>query len=83
MSSLRKNLANNIYRLRVERNLSQERLAEKSKISPTSISDIENAKVNVRIDYIERIAKAFGVEGHTLLINNGVINNKKRIDSKF
>ncbi len=41
--------------------MTQEQLAFKSKTTNKCISDLELAKRNVKLDTIERIAKAFGV----------------------
>lgn len=64
---LRKILAENIKRIRVEKNLSQEKLAEECDLHRTYISLIEREKRNVSIDTIERIAEALDVPAVNLL----------------
>lgn len=54
-------LGKHIYNLRKEKKLSQEQLAFESNTTNKCISDLELSKRNVKIDTIERIAKALGV----------------------
>ena len=65
--ALRDILAKNMRRLRAERGLSQEALADESGINRTYLSSVERSERNVSIDNIARIAKALGVEAWTLL----------------
>ena len=65
--ALRDILAKNMRRLRAERGLSQEALADESGINRTYLSSVERSERNVSIDNIGRIAKALGVEAWTLL----------------
>jgi len=59
-----KNLAlgNRIKRLREKADLSQEGLAEKVKLTQTSISLIETGKRGVSITTLQKIANALGVK---------------------
>ena len=41
--------------------LTQEKLAEKAELAPSYISDVERGCVNISVDAVQRIAKAFGV----------------------
>ena len=52
----RKILANNIVYFRLKLNWSQEDLAEELGTTPTYVSNLENAKRNMRVDYIGHIA---------------------------
>jgi transcriptional regulator with XRE-family HTH domain len=52
-----------IYKLRKERNLSQERLALEANIDRTRTGEIERGEANPTIDTLAQIAK---VLGHTL-----------------
>ena len=78
----RENLANNILSMRYERDLSQEKLAELAHSSPVYISNIEQGKRNVSIDFIDNIAKIFGVQCHEMLVDNPKIARRSRVDSK-
>ncbi len=60
-------LAANIRRLRYDRGLSQEALAERAGIHRTYLGSVERAERNVAIDNICRIAWALGVEASALL----------------
>jgi len=78
----RENLANNILSMRYERDWSQEKLAELAHSSAVYISNIEQGKRNVSIDFIDNIAKIFGVPTYKMLIENPKIQNRGRVDSK-
>lgn len=55
-------IKNRLKELRIERGISQEELAEKSGISRTTLSKIENnEEVNVNTRTIAKIADAFNV----------------------
>ena len=41
--------------------LTQEKLAEKSELAPSYLSDVERGRENISLDAIQRIAKALGV----------------------
>lgn len=66
-SPLLRIFAANVRRLRLERNLSQEGLAELAGIHRTYVGMIERSEKNATIYNIERLARALGVEPHTLL----------------
>ena len=55
-SNARKILANNIVYYRLEKGWSQEDFADKLGTTPTYVSNLENAKRNTRIDYIDHIS---------------------------
>ena len=78
---LEKKLLNNVLCYRIENNLSQEALAEKMYSSVTYISEIENQKRNVSIDYIEKLAKVLNIEIKELFTQRDNVENKsiKRI----
>lgn len=78
----RENLANNILSMRYEREWSQETLAELSHSSPKYISDIELGKRKVSIDFIDNIAKVFGVSCYEMLVDAPKFIRKVRVDSK-
>ncbi|MDD2534856.1 MAG: helix-turn-helix transcriptional regulator [Eubacteriales bacterium] len=60
-------LATNLKRIRAERGLSQEKLAEIVDLHRTYISGIERGTRNVSIRNIEKIAAALGVRASSLL----------------
>jgi len=65
---LRLRLARNLVNLRYARNLSQAALAQISGLDRSYIGSIEQARRNVSIDTIDRIAEALGVDAQSLLI---------------
>lgn len=60
-------LAANIRRLRLDRGLSQEALADRAGIHRTYLGSVERGERNIAIDNICRIAWALGVEPGVLL----------------
>lgn len=56
VSDARRILANNIVYFRLQKNWTQEDLACKLEITPVYISNIENARCNMRMDYVDYIA---------------------------
>lgn len=73
----RKILANNIVYFRLENGWSQEDFAEKLGTTPTYISNLENAKRNTRIDYIDFIADTLGVPVDKLFIERNPVKNHR------
>ena len=67
MSDIRKKFGDKIRELRKQKGFSQERLAFKSGLHRTYISDIERGSRNVSLKNIEKIAKALGVSPKSLL----------------
>nr|WP_182911911.1 helix-turn-helix transcriptional regulator [Sphingomonas cavernae] len=59
--SAREALANNLRRLRSERGLSQEALADLAGIHRNYLGGIERRERNVGLDNLERIARSLGV----------------------
>jgi len=51
-------IAKNIVRIRKKKKLSQEQLAFEAKINRTYMGYIENAKYNITIGMLEKVAKA-------------------------
>lgn len=60
-------LANNVYRLRKERGLTQEELGELCDFHPTFISMVERKKRNITISTLEILAQALNVYPSKLL----------------
>ena len=74
----RKLLANNIKYYRLKRGLSQEEHAEFLGATPVYLSSLENAKRNIRLDYIEHIANTLEVNIKDLFIEREIVEKKKR-----
>ena len=78
----RKLLANNIKYYRLKRGLSQEELAEFLGTTPVYLSSLENAKRNIRLDYIEHIANTLEVNIKDLFIEREIVEKKKGQEEK-
>jgi transcriptional regulator with XRE-family HTH domain len=52
----------NVRRLRVDRDLSAEALANQSRVDRVYLSRIETSRANASVDILERLASALGVE---------------------
>ena len=63
----RKQLGDNIKRLRISLGLSQEQLAEKAGLHRTYVGAVERGERNVSLDNIIAISRALGVSASTLL----------------
>ncbi len=73
----RKILANNITYFRLKKNWSQEDFADELGTTTTYVSNLENARRNVRIDYIGHIADTLGVSIEQLFIDRPTIENHR------
>lgn len=62
--------ARNMRRIRLEKKLTQENLAEGAGLHPNYISSVERGERNISIGNIERIACALGVHMAELLVEN-------------
>lgn len=69
-------LANNIKYYRLKKGLSQEDLAELLETTPVYLSSLENAKRNIRLDYIEHITLEVNIKD--LFIEREIVEKKKR-----
>jgi len=65
----RQKLAMNLRRLRVERGVSQERLAVDSGVDRAYVGGIERQSENPSIDVLDKLAGALGVEVSELLLS--------------
>lgn len=63
----RQRIAENIHRIRGERGLSQEQLAELADFHRTYVSQLERQVTNISIDGLERLAMALGIDVMDLL----------------
>ena len=68
ITELNKTYIQNIKRLRLQNNLSQETLAEKADISPSFLSDIENGKKWGSFETLVSLANSLEVEPYELLL---------------
>ena len=73
----RKILANNIVYYRIKNGWSQEHFAELLSTSSGYISEMENGKRNISIDYIDHLANIFKIEPHELLANSLTVNKRR------
>jgi transcriptional regulator with XRE-family HTH domain len=71
-SSLRRKFADNLRKVRLEKGLSQEALADLAGLHRTYIGSVERGERNISIDNIERLAEALGCRV-TDLLNGGEI----------
>lgn len=76
-SNARNILANNIVYYRLQKGWSQEDFADKLGTTPTYVSNLENAKRNTRIDYIDHIATMLNVELFQLFEKRENIENRR------
>lgn len=60
-------LAHNLKRLRTDRGMSQEDLADRADIDRTYISSLERSVYAAGVDVVDRLAKALGVTAAELL----------------
>lgn len=63
----RQRVAVNLKRLRSERGISQERMAELADFHRTYVSQLERCVTNISLDGLERIAKALEIDVVDLL----------------
>lgn len=66
-SSLRQRFAHNLRKVRLERGLSQEAVADLAGLHRTYIGSVERGERNISIDNIERLAEALGCQVTELL----------------
>jgi transcriptional regulator with XRE-family HTH domain len=64
--------ATNVKTYRLEKNISQEKLAELAGLHRTYISAVERERRNISIDNIEKIAQALNVDAYLLFKEKGV-----------
>lgn len=64
---LRRRLALQVRRLRLEKKVSQERLSEDCGFHRTYISQVERALTNITLDNLQKIAEALEVDPSSLL----------------
>lgn len=65
--NLRQIFASNVRRLRAEKKLSQEALADKAEMDRSYLSTVETSATNIGLDLVEKIAAALNVESADLL----------------
>lgn len=76
-------MANNIVYYRLQKDWSQEDLADKLGTTTNYISRIENSKHDVGVDYIENLSKLFNIQYYQLFeIREQVVNNRRRRKSQ-
>ena len=60
-------VARNVMRLRMQRGLTQQQLAQELGVKQPRIAQIESTAANLQIDTIDRLAAVFGIEPARLL----------------
>jgi len=70
VGAARQRVAVNLKRLRKERGLSQEAMAELAEFHRTYVSQLERCVTNISLDGLERLADALGVDVVDLLASN-------------
>lgn len=78
----RKIIANNIVYYRVKNNWTQEKFAELLGTSVGYVSEMENVKRSISIDYLDHIANTFKIEPFELLIDRPFVKKRKIPKSK-
>ncbi len=71
LGEARQRIAKNIQRLRKERGLSQEKMAELAEFHRTYVSQLERCVTNISIDGLERLAVALDVDVSVFLERPG------------
>ncbi|MFP5388763.1 MAG: helix-turn-helix domain-containing protein [Thermoleophilia bacterium] len=61
------NLGRNLRRARLDREMTQEDVAERSGVHATEVSRIESGKRDPQVSTVERLAEAVGVSASDLL----------------
>ncbi|MBP5591834.1 helix-turn-helix transcriptional regulator [bacterium] len=67
----------NVREIRIQKNLSQEKLAELSGLHRTYISGIERCGRNISLENVQRIADALEIETYKLLVENKAASQNK------
>ena len=70
-------LANNIVYYRTKNCWTQEKLAELLDTSAAYVSEMENEKRNISVDYIDYIANIFKIKPYELLLNRKPVENRR------
>jgi transcriptional regulator with XRE-family HTH domain len=73
-------LGRTIKKLRIDKALSQEQLADAADITPSYLSLIENSRRDASIAVLRRIAKAFGVPAEVIIWD--AIELPSKLDAK-
>ena len=78
----RKIISNNIVYYRVKNNWTQENFAELLGTSSGYVSEMENAKRNISVDYLDYIANTFKIEPFELLVNRPPVQKRRITKTK-
>lgn len=79
MKSTRELIADELRSIRAKKNLSIEKVAEKSNINKDTISRYENNSVAMNIDYIEKLLNAYDVSFDIFFTN--IYANKHKLEN--
>lgn len=75
-------IGGNVRRIRMEKGLTQEKLAEKTELSLTVIQKVETGQGGSRLETLIRIALALGVS-LDILANVGEMNEQERMGQEM
>ena len=70
MVDIKKIFGKNLRKYRVEKHISQEKLAEMAGLGPKSLSPVENGHKFINVNKIEKICEVLDIEPYQLFINN-------------
>lgn len=77
------NVGKNIKKIRTQKKMTQDELAEKLFVSRQTVSNYENNKSNPDIDTLKKIADVLGVDANTLIYGEKSFSEKKEIIEKY
>lgn len=80
-SELQKNLGMNLQKVRMERNMTREQLAEKAGISPTFLANLECGNKMMSVITLAHLAAALNVSVDTLLFGESSANQMKNLET--
>lgn len=80
MDNIQIYIGQTIVKIRREKKISQESLALTANIDRHYMSDIENGRRNISVEFLEKIAQALGTKGSTILSEaESIIEQQKEI----
>ena len=77
------NVGKNIKKIRTQKKMTQDELAEKLFVSRQTVSNYENNKSNPDIETLKKIADVLGVDANTLIYGEKSFSEKKEIIEKY
>lgn len=74
-SEIKKNLGEVVRELRIQKNITQEKLSEYLELQPRSVTAIENGKTFISCEVLEKLANYFEVDPSIFFINKVNVYN--------